>query len=137
MRGHGDPSWKPVNQIIGEIILEFDATYIESGDAYPFGSGPISSVYEENYKRYVASMPEEERFAYFWFGLWHFGFQGGPMDLYLDVVRSDVASEKFADQLRKFAQRSKDSGRKGWRTGYAEKVLGRLEKLANIDGATP
>jgi len=130
-------SWKPVSQIIGEIILEFDASYIELGDAHPFGPGPISSMYEENYKRYVANMPEEERFAYFWVGLWHLGFQEGTMDIYLDVVRSDVASEKFADQLRKFVQRSEDGGRKGWRTTYAEKVLGRLEQLANIDGATP
>lgn len=119
---------KPVSQVIGELILEFDSSYLELGDPNPFGSGPISSAYKKNYQQYVANMSEEDRLAYFWAGLWHFQFQEGTMDLYTDVVGSDVAYEKFAQELRKFVERSKSSGREGWRTNYAEQALHHLKK---------
>lgn len=119
---------KSVSQLLGEMIIEFDASHLKLGDPNPFGSGPISTVYEENYKNYVVNLPQSERFSYFWAGLWHFEFQEGTMDLYVDVVKSDIASEIFIDELRKFVQRSNDSGRKGWRTTYTERTLHHLEQ---------
>lgn len=127
---NAQPDSKSLSEIVGELIIEFDASYIESGDPYPFGSGPISTVFEENYREYVKDFPKEERFTYFWAGLWNLRFQGGSMDLFVDVVRSDPAATEFVVELRRFVERSNEGGRSGWRTLYAE---GALNLLAGSD----
>ena len=125
------PEPKLLSEIVGELVIEFDTSYLDSGDPYPFGSGPISTVFAENYSKHVKDFEKEERFTYFWVGLWNLHFQGGSMDMFVDVVRSDPDVAEYIDELRDFVQKSNEGGRAGWRTSSAEGALGLLQKATS------
>ena len=116
-----------LKQIIGDIIVRYDAEYVECGDIYAFGSGPISSVYHDYYYKEVEKMPQSQRFSYFWFGLWHLGLQGGGMNLLADLVMDDPAVETYKLELRDFIRKGVEGGRQERRTAYAKALLHFLE----------
>jgi hypothetical protein len=114
---------KNLNQIIGEIIFEYDLEYREWGDVYAFGSGPAAGEFSEYYYEYVVRMSQPERFSYFWFGLWHLNLQGGEMGLLAKLVMEDAGAEDFVEELREFIKKGADGGRQEWRTDYARGLL--------------
>lgn len=115
-------------EIIGELIVNIDTTSSHANGPDAFGAGPVSTRYENFYIQDVASMSEARRVEYFWAGMRHFRFQGGTMDLFLDVVSNDSAVGMFKERLKTYIETAEEIGRVTSGVSNARKVLVALER---------
>ena len=118
-----------LHQIIGELIVETDSATSHVHGPNAFGSGPVSSRYKWHYQTSVVHMSEIHRVEFFWSGMRHLGFQGGTMDLFLDLVRNDSAIGAFKERLYRYITTAEEIDRITPGVENARKVL----KALSID----
>ena len=117
-------------RLIGEMIVDIDTMSSHAKGRDAFGSGPVSTKFEQFYEAHVAAMPEWHRVQYFMAGMRHLRFQGGTMHLFLDVVGNDSAVGAFKDRLRLYIDTAERINRVTWGAKLARKVLSDLERRA-------
>lgn len=115
-------------RLIGEMIVDIDTMTSHANGPDAFGSGPVSTKFEQFYEAHVAAMPEWHRVQYFMAGMRHLRFQGGTMHLFLDVVSNDSAVDAFKDRLRLYIDTAERINRVTWGAKLARKVLADLER---------
>lgn len=121
---------------IGYLIAERDTTRSHKHQYDAFGAGPVSSEFKRIYEDSIAKFGCENRVDYFWSSMWHIGFQGGPLNLFLDTVDSDSCLPAFMKRLRNYLDTAKKIGRTGGFFQESEFMLRRLEHRIKLSGSS-
>ncbi len=113
---------------IGKLLLLHDEKYSYQIDLNSFGAAEIYNDFLEIYNINIKLMPKKYRINYFWFSMWHLGFDGHYMVKFQELIMQDCG-EDFIDKLQKYVSKEQKLKRYKSRLYLSKKVLEGLKMI--------
>lgn len=113
---------------IGKLIILHDrqASYIEGDN--PFGSAKAFLLFKEEYESTISKKSESLRSDYFWFSMWHLGFDGDYMKQFQEIVYHDLG-DHFINRLQMYVDKESEFNRSKRKLFLSRKVLHGLKEI--------